>query len=1047
MAHLVLVTGTDPSALLRDAARDFLAPRAATADPFAPPPTLLVLRQGGLRDDLLRMAAAAGVPGWFDPAITVFAELATRLLPTLPPALTPLERQVVVDDVLRRAAPLILGRPDRLSLTVREADALLGELAAEGITPEVLTRTVAGIPERDGFQQARDAELVATWTAYGAALAEWGRRDGRDGLRLAAEAIARDTSCLATALGGRRTMHVVGLMDLRGGWRPLLRALRADPALDRIAIYTMHAALLDEAALAPDAVEMAGARDTLAGALFTGGLPATDATAPTVTVLEGADDQRILEEVAVEVRALVDAGTQPHRIAVVAREARPFVDRGAAALARLGVPVTVRQRVGLPEVPVVRLVRQLIAAAADGWSRHELVELAEHPYAGAPLDPVLINRLGYERRRDGLDDWLDAHAALEARAQARDAGAPSDEDERRHPLPATARVMAARRAFEAFVPLARALDDARPLGAWLAWLDAFLHEDPWGLEGRIRAAAAVDFARARPDLLGWTRLRATVRAWSEVERRHPKLEPLDARAFALAMDAILVGDIVMPPASVHGVVVAEGLSAAYRAFDHVFVLELELGRFPRRRPASVVLDDAERDALVAAGVPLDRRQAWEVRERELFRALAAGATRGLTLAWARTREDQQPAVVSSFVGEVMRCQPAARVHARAASLVPVPGFPLADGPQGVAHATHGADIEWRRLTGTAGPYDGRIESAALQAVLAERHGEAFRWSPTSLESLAKCPHAWFAQRLLRLEVLEEPDDDIAATVRGTVLHAALAGFYDRLRAAWQRPVFLTEDTVEATLPVLHEAFDVAYAETAAGAWMGAPALEAARRDEWRRQLEGYVRAEAAERTKWMTSNHWSPKRWLRTAVERHEVAFGPALFEVGDVRFTAAGRMDRIEVGVDDRLADSGRYRVIVDYKTSKGSAPGRGSDAAFADGIVVQAPLYALAVAQAEPGAVIARIEYRELRGATAVLPIKLVQVDAKAGRELDDDKERPKEHAKYEQSLAGIPVAIRRARTGDFPADPAPSQGCPSWCVAIDTCRVRGGPRVDAW
>ena len=51
------------------AAEAFLSPLPATADrPFPSPPYLLALRQGGLRDDLIRLATERGVPGWFGPA-------------------------------------------------------------------------------------------------------------------------------------------------------------------------------------------------------------------------------------------------------------------------------------------------------------------------------------------------------------------------------------------------------------------------------------------------------------------------------------------------------------------------------------------------------------------------------------------------------------------------------------------------------------------------------------------------------------------------------------------------------------------------------------------------------------------------------------------------------------------------------------------------------------------------------------------------------------------------------------------------------------------
>ena len=41
-------------------------------------------------------------------------------------------------------------------------------------------------------------------------------------------------------------------------------------------------------------------------------------------------------------------------MAVVARQARPYTEMAAAALERFGVPVTVRRRYTLREIPVVR---------------------------------------------------------------------------------------------------------------------------------------------------------------------------------------------------------------------------------------------------------------------------------------------------------------------------------------------------------------------------------------------------------------------------------------------------------------------------------------------------------------------------------------------------------------------------------------------------------------------------------------------------------------------------------------------------------------------
>lgn len=69
---LQTVTDPCPGTLLEAAAGAFLQPRGAASGDI---PYLLVLRQGGLRDDLVALAAERGVPGWFDPPLAVFHEI------------------------------------------------------------------------------------------------------------------------------------------------------------------------------------------------------------------------------------------------------------------------------------------------------------------------------------------------------------------------------------------------------------------------------------------------------------------------------------------------------------------------------------------------------------------------------------------------------------------------------------------------------------------------------------------------------------------------------------------------------------------------------------------------------------------------------------------------------------------------------------------------------------------------------------------------------------------------------------------------------------
>src|SRR5215216_1501868 len=132
MALLRTITACDPELLLRHAASGFLMARTATPDvPFPTVPYLLALRQGGLRDDVIEMAAAAGVKGWFDPPLCVFHELPDWLGATARTTLGDYERLVLLSRLLQRDGGGTRGTftcEARPSAFVEAVDQLFGEL-------------------------------------------------------------------------------------------------------------------------------------------------------------------------------------------------------------------------------------------------------------------------------------------------------------------------------------------------------------------------------------------------------------------------------------------------------------------------------------------------------------------------------------------------------------------------------------------------------------------------------------------------------------------------------------------------------------------------------------------------------------------------------------------------------------------------------------------------------------------------------------------------------------------------------------------------------
>jgi hypothetical protein len=1026
---------------LERAAEAFLSPLRGTPEqPFPSPTYLLALRQGTLRDDLIRLATERGVPGWFDPPLCTFQELPARLGGTGREACDDFERAVILGGVLRQIGGEVFGRLNRPQDFIGALDRLFGDLAAEGVAPEAFRAALESRADRDRFELTRDAELQVIYGEYLSRLEGRSRRDGRDSLLDCAVAIAADPAALAARLGGRREIRIFGLQDLRGGWRVLLRTLVESGVLDRIAIYTSEELVLGDG-LSPQVLRLEES-DGITGRLFAVEAQPGTPGGPEVFALTAPDVERELEEVARRVRALADDGVPLHRIAVVARQARPYMDLALAALERFGIPATARRRVAWSEIPVIRAVRALLAAAAEGWTRHGLAELAEQPYFRSELDVRLINYAGYRRRLNGLDAWKRSLRDIAQEAERREA-APEETDERRVVLPPAAWARKAADGFAKFAEHAAELDAPRTLTRWLAWLQDFLRADPWGMERRIWNVPLSRYDIARLDYAGWHRgLTKLVDEWCKALEEWGGSEvELTPEGFYRQFLDLLDGDAALWTETHRAVQVVEALAAAYRSFDHVFLVGLEAGRFPVPAPTSPIIDERERDALAAAGLPLDSRAVWDARERELFRVLVAGARRRLTVSYAELDTSGRETVPSAFLealGEVVPLEPAKI----ACSQLIIDGVRLGS-PSGLERAASLAEIEWHRSRLDLSPHAGLIESPELKAWVAQELGESRLWSPTQLESYAKCPWAYFSGRLLRLDRLEDPDEEMDAATRGSLLHEALARFFTHAadRAPGQ-PVMIRSADQEWVLELGERSLDEILAEARGKKWLGSELLLEPKRLELRRILLGYLRWEMERNEALYVTGKGGKPKVLRTGVKAHEEELGEIEFVRGDIRLKFRGFVDRVEVGVDERVDASG-YLVAVDYKTTRYACPGAGKGAAWDDGVVLQVPLYAYALARKHPGTQALRVEYRALKTTEPVHSLELFTFDPKTRSIVVNEKAREK----LETALDAVAAHVRTARGGAFPVRPAASCKCPGFCHSLEICRVPGGPDTGGW
>jgi hypothetical protein len=1032
----------DPALLLERAAAGLfpLTPSSAT-QPWPTLPAWIVLRQGGLRDDFHRLAASQGVAGWFDPPVCVFGELAQRWSGDGRVALSGEERAALLSTLLARHGGGVFDRSGSVEPWVPAVDRFIGELVSESITPAAIAAAFAQQSGRDAFEQQRDAVLALTYAKWTEALVELDRADGRDALARLAAFIDREPEAFAARLGHRRDIRIVGLADVRGGWRALLAALERSTVVDHVTLLTSHA--LSAHALSAHASNDTPVREE----------PLAHDAHHALTLLEAPDAAREIELIAVRIRALIDAGVTPSCIAVVSREARPHVDQFAEALERLGVPVTARRRTALAHTGPARAIRALLEAAASGWSRHAVVELAEQPLLALGVDAEVVNFIGRASPTASVSGWEEAMTSLETRCALRDRA--GEEADYRRPLPDTDRVTRSAAAWKAWKADAQSLDGERSAADWFAWMIDVLSDARWHIASALASAPAGEMRVWRADVLARDRLLALAEAWrSALATFDASDATIDAAAFAQRLTLALDEDLIAQPESSFGVVVAEALAAGWRAFDHLFIVGMSAGAFPRRLPPSPVFGARERSAVRAAGIAIEPPDQWRQREEELFRVLCAAPRERLTISWPAMDADGREVARSAFVDDAITAamqaasvtdeaalQTSGVMTRVAAEEVVTDGYPVlardcAD--SALAQARRVSAIEaMRSRDGT--PWNGVIEDAALVARVAAKYGEGYPWSATQLETLAKCPWGWFAARLLRLEQQAEPDDSLEPSVRGIVMHDALDRFFAAARTGVGGPVHLLEADRPWAVPALDAALDAAWSAAGGAHWLGAPSLRATALEELRHQLRTYLDFELGQNAK--AYNNRSPvSKQIRMGADEGEFEFTGVELEGNAIRFRLRGQIDRIDRGVDDRIDDAGMYYSAIDYKSSKGSTPANGKKAGWDDGVVLQVPLYAAVLRKLRPEQTLARLEYRTLRAPATVHQLDFSPL-VKAGAEMAVQG-NPEAEEKLAHALDVAGSHIAAVRDGIVPTAPKDSTGCSPYCPARDICRIPGGP-----
>ncbi len=795
---------------------------------------------------------------------------------------------------------------------------------------------------------------------------------------------------------------------------PLLRRLEA---LHELAARRDVALALEPLGGADRAPALAAALGAVAGGAGPGG-----GAAEALMFAAGRGEEGQAEAAARFAAVLVERGFAPEEIAVVAASPERAAPQLARAFAAAGIPFATGRGAPLADAPPVRAILAALTAALKP-ERAEVEAVLGSPYLGVAKPPA---RLGY---------WLDRAGALPGRGSPEEAlrrraaglGAPAAARERAQLLAAA----------DALAALAAGL---RPLSApglpreHAARLRGFLVS-----LGVRRRAARAEPELARRDLAAISRLEERVdelvRALALLGQGGAALPA--ARWSSLLRAAIEGNSMLVGPEPAAGAAELWPLSEAPGLGARAaIVVGCQRGAFPASPPADPLVRDGERLAVNRAMGRLALRTRAAHRAEALhaaFCALAAGRE-ALALTWAAPGPDGTggPAaplaydflsVAGQELPDELGPEPDLG-RARSGREALAAASRLGRGGEGEAALTalRGASLELA-ARGSSALARGELERARREAVLARRADgasgalppellDAWRcalpeeWTPSQLETHARCPYQLFAGLGLRLAEPEVAELDIDPRDEGSLAHAVLERFLRDRLARSALPLSDAPDDREELSRVAEELF----ARFASDGRTGDSALWAGRRAAVRARLGRVLTAEAA-------AGGAEVPALL-------EYRFGgdsgvpPLVLQGSEGEVRLRGRLDRVDASAD-RL-------VVIDYKNSgnpawkKKLAPEALGETNF------QLPAYLLAAARALPGRSRLEATYLLLRSAERLPPWSTEPGDpllASGPGALAGEGAAEVGVRSFANAAAGAVASIRR---GELPVASRDCKGC---------------------
>ncbi len=785
-----------------------------------------------------------------------------------------------------------------------------------------------------------------------------------------------------------------------------------------------------------------------------------------VEVVQASGQRMEVRQVLCRAKRLLQGGVDAWRIALIVRDPGSYRSALSEIARELGLPLNLQASEPVADRPPVQAILDIVRVPAGKLLAADVMRLLKSGYldraaTGDPeLDPDEVERVcatacilgGREESGSAAEAWRVRLRRYAGRLRAELRARRTDDEEQRWfrgsneeieaELALIDRVaVALTRLFQCFEPLERARTLTEQVEALAEVMGDFgtlrrltpadAPEDPGTVgEAAANLAAVEEFLKALRELHG-----AEEQLGVEV--------PMDLPAFRDELLRLAQGTSFNPPACRSGVALMDASDARQLAFDHVFVLGMTERQFPRVASEDALFGDDERERLAQAGIALDQRSDSAHEDAFLFYAIAASARERLTLSYPGTDAEGKQALRSYFVDEVERCFEGGVPHADygLARQVPSPGdaaserelleamlfgafghdvlLDAAHRDEGVSalRAWGGAYAALPHLHGMIAledrrsgflpldEHDGRLGMAAALEV-ARLYGPERHFSASALGQYASCPWAFFGERVLGLAEVEEPTEEIAPALIGSIVHRCLRDFFSRWRVH-REDMRIEEADREAALSVLDEVIAATFEDEARGGTVGDEVIFAIEREKTRLNLHAWLEFEIRE----VQPHHTA---W---ATEQRFGYDGSAVVQIGEgeQRVLLRGQVDRIDLASE---AEGGAGFVVYDYKT--GSAPAK---ARMLDGGDFQLPIYALAGQQIRPGSVCVDWGYYCLRR-----PVKLAN-GAKKKEPLADIEECIDSATDWALYYAAM------IRAGEFP--PGPRGQCGRCCSFRSICR----------